>query len=53
METKIKQTDEIYGETIEVEFLKLIRKEVKFNGLSELKEQIKKDIKFTKEYYGN
>ena len=36
---------------INVEFLKKIRDEKKFNGLDELKEQIFKDIAFAKQYF--
>ena len=35
---------DIYGEQIQVEFIKKIRNEKKFNSLDELKEQIKKDL---------
>jgi len=40
---------EIYGETIEVFFLKKIRDEIKFSSIDELKKQIKKDINIIKE----
>lgn len=36
--------EDIYGQKITVEFNKMIRKEKKFNSLSELKNQIRKDI---------
>lgn len=35
---------DIYGEVLEVEFIKMIRREHKFNSLAELKFQIKSDI---------
>ncbi len=45
--------DIIYNMNIEVEFIKFIRNELKFNSLDELKLQIEKDKKTAKEYYGN
>jgi riboflavin kinase/FMN adenylyltransferase len=36
--------EDIYGETLEVDFLRMLRPERKFNSLDELKEQIKIDI---------
>lgn len=36
--------EDIYGETLTIEFVKTIRKEQKFESLDKLKEQIKKDI---------
>ena len=36
--------EDIYGETLEVDFLRMLRPERKFNSLDELKEQINKDI---------
>lgn len=45
LEVHIKDFDEdIYGETIKVNFLKKIRGEKKFSSLDELKEQIQKDV---------
>ena len=41
---------DIYGQRIEVFFLQKIRDEKKFNGIDELVEQIKKDMKTTREY---
>lgn len=41
--------EDIYGKTIEVEFCKRIRGEIKFAGLEELKEQIAKDIEVVKQ----
>jgi riboflavin kinase/FMN adenylyltransferase len=44
METNIFSfSDDIYGETIEVEFIKRIRDEVKFESLDALKEQLTRD----------
>lgn len=46
LETHILEFDrDIYGKTIEVEFLKMIRQEKKFNSVDALKNQINKDIK--------
>ncbi len=42
---------DIYGEKIEVEFLKRIRDEKKFSDLSELKNQINSDIEIARESY--
>lgn len=42
---------DIYGENIEVEFLKMIRKEKKFNSISELQQQIENDIKTAKKMF--
>lgn len=44
---------EIYGYEIQVSFKKKIREEMKFESLGELKNQIQKDLKKTREYYGN
>lgn len=41
----------LYGKKINVEFMKKVRDEKKFNGLDELKEQIFKDISTAKEYF--
>lgn len=46
LETHILNFDrDIYGEEIRVEFLRMLRKEQKFNSLDELKKQIQSDIK--------
>lgn len=45
--------DIIYSKQIKVIFYKLIRLELKFDSLEELKDQIKKDMEYAKEYYGN
>ena len=44
-------SDNIYGKSIEVFFLKKIRSEKKFNTIDELVEQIKKDIKSARQYF--
>ena len=41
--------DEIYGQTIEVELVKFIREDRKFKSEEDLREQIAKDIRCTKE----
>lgn len=41
-------SDEIYGKTVRVDFIKRIRDDKKFNGIEELKEQIRNDIQTTK-----
>lgn len=52
IETNILEFNEdIYGETIKLEFLERIRDEKKFNSLDELKEQLKKDTKKIYEKY--
>ena len=43
---------EIYGEDIEVEFVKFIRPEKKFNGLEALKEQISRDAEEARAVFG-
>lgn len=45
--------EDIYGENIEIEFLKRIRDEKKFNSKEELIEQIEKDKKEAKDYTSN
>ena len=46
LETHILDFDkDIYGKTIKVEFLRMLRKEQKFNSVNELKKQIQSDIK--------
>ncbi len=42
---------ELYGKQVRVEFFSRIRDEKKFGSVSELKEQIEKDIIYTKEYF--
>ncbi len=45
LETHILNFDNnIYGETIEIKFIRMLRKEIKFNSVEELKTQIKSDI---------
>ncbi|MBR4395711.1 MAG: bifunctional riboflavin kinase/FAD synthetase [Eubacteriaceae bacterium] len=49
IETHILDFDEdIYGETIKVEFMEFIRQEKKFASLDELKDQLKKDEAFAR-----
>jgi riboflavin kinase / FMN adenylyltransferase len=40
--------NDIYGKNIRVNFVKRIRDEIKFSGLSELSEQIRKDIEYAR-----
>ena len=40
--------ENIYGKKLKVEFIKLIRKEKKFQSIEKLKDQIIKDIKIVK-----
>ncbi len=44
-------SEDIYGEDIEVFFLKRIRGEKKFNAVDDLVEQIRKDIESAREYF--
>ena len=43
--------DNLYGQTVEVEFLEFLRDEKKFKGLEELKKQITEDVKFAENYF--
>jgi len=43
---------DLYGETLDVLFIRFIRKEIRFDSLDELIEQIESDVKITKEYFG-
>ena len=53
IETNIFDFDnEIYGERIEVKFLKRIREEKKFSSVNELVLQISKDIQLARKYHG-
>ena len=40
--------NDIYGKNIRVNFVKRIRDEIKFSGISELSEQIRKDIEYAR-----
>jgi len=42
---------EIYGESIKIEFFKKLRDEKKFNDLDALKDQLKKDLKITADFF--
>jgi len=35
--------DQIYGQSVRIEFIKALRKEMKFNSIEELKQQLEKD----------
>ena len=43
--------DNIYGKVIEIELVKFIRNEKKFNSLNELKAQILIDIQQVRDYF--
>ena len=43
---------DIYGESIEIEFLRMIRKEKKFSSILELQKQIENDVKTAKKMFG-
>lgn len=52
IETNILDFDEdIYGSEVKIEFLKLMRTEEKFNGLEELRSQLKKDVKLARKHH--
>lgn len=44
-------SNDLYGKKVEVELYKLLREEIKFNSLDELKNQMVIDIASTKEYF--
>ena len=44
-------SEEIYGKSLEVEFLEKVREEKKFDNLDLLKEQINNDISAAKQYF--
>ena len=53
METHIFNFDkELYGKKIKIEFVKMMREEVKFASIDELKLQIKHDCEEAKQYHG-
>ncbi len=41
----------LYGKTLEIEFLDFIRDDIKFNSVQELISQIEKDVKYIKTHY--
>lgn len=49
----LSQDFDIYGKTLEVSFLKFLRGEKKFAGLSELKSQIAQDVKASEEFFNS
>jgi len=52
VETHLFDFDEdIYGEEIRVEFVCSVRKEVKFQSMEALKEQMQKDMEYGKEWF--
>jgi len=46
----LKEVGDLYGKTMSVEFLYRIRDEIRFSNLEQLKQQIQKDIAFSKSY---
>jgi riboflavin kinase/FMN adenylyltransferase len=44
-------TGDLYDSTVTVHFIKKIRDEKKFTGLAQLTEQIRKDVRYTKQYF--
>lgn len=42
---------DLYGKTVKAEFVKKIRDEKKFHSLTELKNQVEKDIEYAKNYF--
>ena len=44
---------DIYGNIVTVNFYKYLRGVQKFEGLEEVKKQVDKDIKYTREIMGN
>ncbi len=45
--------EDVYNQVVTVEFLKKIRPEQKFDSIDKLKEQMQKDIAFTRDYFEN
>ncbi len=44
---------DIYGKAVTVNFLKFIRKELKFSGIEQLQKQISKDVESVKTFFAN
>ena len=44
-------TGDLYGQDIKVDLLEFVRREMKFDNLEALKEQINKDIKYAKDFF--
>lgn len=45
--------EDVYNQVVTVEFLRKIRPEQKFDSIEKLKEQMKKDVAFTRDYFEN
>jgi riboflavin kinase / FMN adenylyltransferase len=44
-------SQDLYGQEVEFEFLQKLRQEMRFDGIEQLKTQIKKDVERAKEYF--
>ena len=44
-------SEDVYGKTVKVEFIKMLRPEMKFASIDELKSQMNQDKKTTKDYF--